>query len=149
MKIFQKQNYGWFLFLFLCFIPALLWLKAPSEDRFSNFTQTMTNIGQLLGLIGAAMFGLNLILSARIPWLEKYFDGLNKVYEKHSLIGQIALILLLFHPLFLLPQYSSGFFRQAAYFLLPGTNWAQNFGIFSLILMIVLIVLTLYLRPKY
>ncbi|MFA6534487.1 MAG: ferredoxin reductase family protein, partial [Patescibacteria group bacterium] len=82
-------------------------------------------------------------------FLEKYFHGLDKIYENHSRLGQIALILLLAHPLFLLPKYTSGDWQYAAVWLLPSANWAQNWGWFSLALMIGLLILTLYLRPKY
>jgi predicted ferric reductase len=63
-------------------------------------------------------------------------------------MGQIALILLLLHPLFLIPKYS-GSLSYAASFLLPGQDWSINFGILALWTMLFLIILTLYFKPKY
>ena len=149
MKAIQK-NSGWIIILLLSFFPAFLWWQAPSfAPRFGDFTGAMTSIGQLLGLIGAVMFALNLILSARFHFLEKYFGGLDGVYAKHNVLGQVAFIFLLFHPLFLLARYSAGSFAGAASFLSIGSYWPRNLGTLSLALMLVLIVLTLYLRPKY
>ncbi len=145
-----KRNYGWPIVLGLSFLPVLMWLAETSIlARFSDWVTGLTSIGQLLGLIGVAMFAVNLILSARLPFFEKYFHGLNDLYVRHSQLGQLALMMLLFHPLFLLMQYSGGTFYGAAMFLLPGRDWALNFGIISLGSMIFLIILTLYLRPKY
>jgi predicted ferric reductase len=58
-------------------------------------------------------------------------------------------MLMLFHPLLLLGTYRGFSFGGAISFFTPSLDWAINWGIFSLALMILLIVLTLYLRPKY
>lgn len=133
----------------ICLIPVFLWFLAPQiEGRFIDFDHILLSLGQLAGLVGVALFAVSLFLSARFKFFEKYFEGLNMVYDKHGQFGQFALILLMFHPLLLLSKYSSSF-SDAVVFLFPGAYWAQNFGILSLWLMIFLIVLTLYLRPKY
>lgn len=150
MKIFQKNNFGWFVVLGLSIFPIFLWLIYPTPfPRFSSLTLVMASIGQILGLVGTAMFAISLILSARFRFLEKYLHGLNMVYVRHNQLGQISFILLLFHPLFLIPKYAGGSMYYAAVFLVPAGNWPLNWGLFSLAIMILLIVLTLYLRPRY
>lgn len=149
MIALPTRYYGWALIVGLSIAPIVLWFLAPAGiPRFSSFESSMANIGQLLGLVGVSLFALNLILSARLHVLEKYFNGLNKVYERHGQIGQVALMMLLFHPLFLLFIYADSL-SSAAIFLLPSANWPQNFGIFALAIMLSLIVITLYLRPRY
>ncbi len=150
MELFQRKNYGLISILALSFLPVLLWISAASPlPRFSSFTVAMANIGQIAGLVGTAMFALSLILSARFTFWEKYFNGLNVLYNRHNELGQIAFILLLFHPLLLIPKYAGSSLYAAYVFLAPTANWPQNWGWFSLILMIILLVLTLFLRPKY
>lgn len=150
MKIFQKNNYGWLVVLGLSIFPVFLWISYQTPyPRFSNFAISMASIGQILGLVGTAMFAITLILSARLKFLEKYFYGLNIVYKRHNQLGQISFILLLFHPLFLIPKYAGNSIYYAAVFLVPNGSWAQNWGLFSLITMILLIVLTLYWKPRY
>lgn len=150
MELFQKKTYSIFVIFALSFFPVLLWMNAASPlPRFSTFAIGMANIGQITGLVGTMLFAISLILSARLRFLEKYFNGLNVLYDRHNELGQISLILLLFHPLFLLPKYAGNSFYAAYVFLAPTANWPQNWGWFSLALMIVLLVLTLYLRPKY
>jgi len=94
------------------------------------------------------MFSLNFILATRLHFIEKLFNGLNNIYQKHSLLGQIGFILILFHPLFLIPKYASTF-KGALSFLWISNSLARNLGILALMIMIILIILTLYLRPKY
>jgi predicted ferric reductase len=109
----------------------------------------MANIGQLCGLVGTLLFAISLILSVRTKWMDRLFKGLNNLYKIHHYLGQIAFCLLLVHPLFLIPKYA-GNMANAAKFLLPDpSHIATNPGIFSLFMMILLLVLTLYLRPKY
>jgi len=147
--LYNKYKDGWLVFLGLSFLPILLWLMAPSPvPRFGDSTASLASIGQLLGLTGAAMFGLNLILSARLRIIEKHFFGLDRVYRKHNQLGQLAFVLLLFHPLFLIPKYATSLY-QAALFLLPGANWPVNWGLAALTTMIFLIVLTLFVKLRY
>lgn len=107
-----------------------------------------SNAGELLGLAGITLFSLNMVLATRAHWLEEYFSGLNDVYRKHGYLGQVALILLLFHPLLLLARYASNA-KEASAFLFLSASMPRNLGILALGGMITLIVLTLYLRPKY
>lgn len=148
--MFKREYFSWFIVLMLCFAPVIFWFQAPTFiPRFSDLTTSMANIGQILGLIGSAMFAISLLLSARLHFLDKIFGGLDKVYYCHNQLSQLAFIMLLLHPLFLLPKYSGGTFSGAANFLWIGSYWPKNWGVISLYFLIVLIVLTLFLRPKY
>lgn len=123
--------------LFIFIIPTIavfLWIIAPNTARYTfSLIDILTITGKLFGIIGTMLFAIALILSARFHFLENLFYGLNKVYERHSQIGQIAFIFLLFHPAMLLGIYSNLTFRSAIQFFTPSVNWAQNWGIFSLI----------------
>ncbi len=148
--MFKRIYLGWPIVLLLSFIPVLLWVQAPSfSSRFISFSAGMADLGRLFGLVGAAMFSVNLILSARLHFVEKFFNGLNKVYIKHALVGKTAFVLMVLHPLFLSVRYSGGTFSGAIKFLSFGPFLPKTYGQISLIIFIVLIVLTLYLRPKY
>ena len=144
-----KQNIGWNLVSLLAVLPIIIWLFTPKiNPPFSSISNISASLGALFALVGIVMFSLNFILSTRLHFIENLFNGLNNVYKKHNLLGQLAFILLLFHPLFLLPRYSSSL-KEAATFLFISGSWARNLGIFSLGKMLVLIVLTLFLMPKY
>lgn len=139
--------------IFITVLPAiglLLWLFSPGVSlEFKDKWEFFFFLGKAFGVVGMIMFAISLILSAKFRVLENFFFGLNRVYIKHSQIGQIAFILMLFHPILLLAEYTDLTFGGALGFFSFKGGLAQSFGVISLYLMILLIFLTLYFRPKY
>lgn len=150
MNLTLKKNIGWLTILVLATLPILIWLiMQPLPVRFFDINSAMTSLGQITGLLGMALFSINLILSSRLKILDKYFYGLDTVYNYHRVLGAISFSLLLFHPLFLVFKYISFSLRQAALFFIFSDNQAMNFGIMALALMIILISVTFYFGLKY
>ncbi|NTW22954.1 hypothetical protein HGA34_05475 [Candidatus Falkowbacteria bacterium] len=146
----SKAKNGWLVILALSLFPFLPWLTLrPLSERFADGWTTATSLGQLAGLVGMAMFGLAIILSARTKWLDKHFAGLNIVYIKHHQVGAISFVLLLLHPLLLAVKYGQTSWHLAAQFFLPSANLPLNYGKASLVLMILLLLLTFYVRLPY
>jgi len=94
------------------------------------------------------------ILSARFRPLERFFGGLDKVYQVHKRIGRWAFFIIPLHPLFLsahnLPDLSAFFLEMA--FRRPGGNpylWGQNLGAAALMVMTALMILTLWIKIPY
>ncbi len=121
----------------------------PLSLRFFDLNSTTTSFGQITGLLGMILFSINLILSNRSRFFDKIFSGLHIFYDHHKWIGAVSFCFLLFHPLFLVVKYITVSVNSAAMFLLPGTNFAITMGIIALGAMIVLLVITLYLKIKY
>ncbi len=145
-----KYNSGIFFVVAISLVGIILWVLSPTTNfNFGGTMDVLFMLGQAFGILGFTLFATSLILSARFHFLENIFYGLNKVYERHSQIGQVAFMLMLFHPLLLLGNYRGFSFSGAISFFTPSRDWAINWGIFSLALLVLLIVLTLYLRPKY
>lgn len=146
----MRKKLGIIVILFLTITPLVGWfLIEPLKYRFFGLSGTMTSFGQITGILGLTLYSINLILSARIKILEKFFQGLSNVYNYHRIIGQAAFILLLFHPLFLLVRYLLVSLAAAIEFLTPFKDLAVSYGSISLSLMILLMVLTLYIKLKY
>lgn len=145
-----KKGIGLPALLILSLIPLIIWVfSSPLELRFGTISKTLKSFGQMTALVGVAMFSLTFVLSARLKWLEDYFNGLPRMYVIHHVIGATAFILLLLHPLFITGTYLRVSLQSAAEFLLPGTDWAINFGILALFTLILLIVFTLYIEMPY
>lgn len=150
METIFRKNIGLTTIIFLCLLPILRWFFIePVSLRFVNLSATMTSFGQITGLVGMTLFAISLIMSSRLIIFDRFFYGLPNAYGLHHKIGAISFSLLLFHPLFLVVKYIQFSLRDAALFFLPSQSPAMNFGIFSLILMIVLMVLTFYIKLKY
>ena len=147
-----NRNRDWLLLAIILFIPFYLWLINPIFSYefygFGNIQSAIARMGELAGILGSVLFAFSLLISTRLHLIEYFFNGLNNLYRRHSTIGQIALVLLLVHPFLLLSRYATSL-REASSFLLLSDNWNRNFGILALWGMLGLIILTLFLRPKY
>ena len=158
---------GWLLIGLFCVIPIVRWLTTHDLQYVANTpTAFFTTFGKITGLVGLVLYAINLLLAARTRWMENLFNGLNRVYIAHHLTGGIALILLVFHPLFLSFMYIDvrvlSSLRDAAQFLLPRTTFggdalfadvqqaaAVNAGIIAFFGMVVLLILTFFVKLPY
>jgi predicted ferric reductase len=148
--MFGKKDVGQLAVIVLSLIPLLFWAAMqPLSTRFGTFGNTMTSLGQALGLIGLAFFALTFLLNTRARFLEGFFGGLDRMYIAHHTFGTIALVLLLFHPLALALKYAAISLRSAALFLIPGADLPTLFGEASLLLMEILLIITFYIKLKY
>lgn len=139
-----------FIIVILMILPIVVWVfMEPLGLRFLDLNSITTSLGQILGLMGMVLFSINLILAGRFKFLDKYFKGLDKVYIRHSQIGTIAFSMILFHPIFLVVKYLTFSIKQAALFFVPFINPSITWGILSLLLMILLISFTFYIKFKY
>ncbi len=145
-----KAKVGWTGLIFFSFLPLLFWLDMKSvKVRFSDASSTFTSLGQMSSLIGVSMYSLTLILSGRFSFLEDFFGGMNKIYIAHHILGGLAFVLLLIHPLFLAVTYGLNSLKSAALFLLPGSDWTINLGIISLYSTMILLILTFFIKLPY
>lgn len=145
-----KKTLGWATLLVLSLIPVfLLFFLGPEANSFSSYSDITHTFGEIFGLVGMAMFALTFVLSTRIKVIENIFGGLDKVYIVHGILGGMALILILFHPIFLVLRFIPSNISTAAKYLLPSSYWAVNFGIIALLGLILLLSITLFTRIRY
>ena len=104
-------------------LPLAIWcLYAPPE-------LSVFYAGKILGVFGFIAFTLALLLAIRVPAQEKIFGDLGQSYWFHQMIGTVALIALLLHPVLLAWQYIQLSMKDAAVFLLPIGNLPKTIGI--------------------
>ncbi|NTV30419.1 ferric reductase [candidate division WWE3 bacterium] len=145
-----KKNVGWIVLIVLCLVPLVMWWPLiPMSLRFRKPVNTLTTITQISGLIGMVMFAYSLILSARIKIFEKLFGGLNRVYLAHHQIGGIAFILIMLHPLSVLAAYAPISLDLAIRYIIPSSDWANNFGLLAFVLLMAALVITYYTKLPY
>ena len=151
MKFTVVSKTGWILLAGLIAIPFVLWaMIQPLDERFSTSYMTLTSLGRLVGIASMVCFSLNVILTARLKFIETLFGGLNKVYIAHHIIGGIALVVILTHPLVLALRTMIVSPHDAALQLIPFMNDTMTtIGILSLWLFITLMILTLYVKLPY
>ncbi len=145
----HKGISGWVIVAALSLSPIAIWLTIkPLAERFATVSTTLTSVGQMLGLVGMTMFALTLVLSTRHPKLERFFNGMNRVYTAHHVFGAIAFSLILFHPIALALKYALFSTNAAANFLLS-TDPSILFGTAALLSMMLLLFLTFFVSFAY
>ncbi len=142
-----RVRFGSWLIWFLLAITLILFTLAKIENG-GIFGLYWLTISQLLSLTGTTLLSLSFLLSSRLPFLEGLFGGLDKVYRLHHIVGGLSFVLLLHHPLFLiidiLPDLSFGWKYLWLSEFLP-----YNWGVLSLYFMLLMILLTLFIRLPY
>ncbi len=164
-----EHLFGWVVVILLCAIPVIVWWRLHPVDTFNGLTEAGLNIGRLTALVGTVLYALNLVLATRLRFIENMFGGLNRVYIAHHVLGGLALIFLLFHPLALAVGLIPDGMKQAALSLLPNglmpinalfdagsdlhaavlQQWAITFGIIAFWGMVLLLLVTFFIKLPY
>jgi predicted ferric reductase len=136
---------GWMLIGASLVLTWWLYLQAKAIMPAGDWSQAIV---QLTGLIGTVTLSWSFLLTTRQHIWEKLFGGLDRTYKAHHILGGIAFILLLQHPLAMiigsLPH------NALALYLVPfQTGWDYTMGQLALYVMLLLLVLTLYIPLSY
>ena len=134
--------------LTLCVWLACKWYH---QDWFTNPYKYPAKAASLTATV---LMCWAVLLSTRWRPLERFFGGLDSVYQVHRRLGIWAFGIILFHPLFLaldrLPDITS--FLGAMWFQTPSGDsslWGNNLGVAALLLMVLLIATTLWVKLPY
>lgn len=139
-------NLGWLVTALIAAIPIGIWLFTQ-PTHWATAKQIFDNLGKLAGLAGLSLFAWSVILSARVKVLGRLFMGLDNTYRAHHLIGCLALILLLIHPMLITTRYLLSSPITAFEFLLPSFESPFRFlGEFTLACFMALMVIVLYVK---
>jgi predicted ferric reductase len=134
-------------------ITLAIWLvsKWYYVDWFVN---PYKYVAKTASLSATVMMCWCIVLSTRWQFLERFFGGLDKVYQVHKRIGRWSFFLIMLHPIFLavdrLPDILA--FLQAMWFYQPQGDrylWGQNVGVIALLGFAVLMALTLWVKIPY
>lgn len=147
----RNTKSGIVLSYLVALIPVIVWCVGhPSSSNFISLQTNLDGVAKLLGIVGASLFAWNLILSARIPWLERQFGGLDKLYKTHHAIGGLAFIAMLLHPLLLSIKYASISLISAYSFIVPNlSDLALQAGKLALAGMVVVLFITFYIYVSH
>lgn len=139
------------LFTFLvAIVPVVLWLLfSPIASRLSDRTEIIDAIAKISALSGLALLSFNIILSARLAIFERLFLGLDRAYRAHRLIGGSTLMLLMLHGAMITAKYSSISLLSGFEYLKPSFDIPLMLGKMALVIMIITVVISVYIRIKY
>lgn len=125
-----------------------MWSKVSILDTMT-WEQTPRYLSQILSLYGTVLLSVNYVMVSRVKFLEKLFGGLDKVYKTHAKTSRIAFLLILAHPILLVPQYIIEGSNLATLFVPGIATAAKTAGITALYLYIILIGLAMTKKLPY
>lgn len=105
-------------------------------------------LGTSFGFWGMLFMGLNFVLATRWGWVEDLLGGLDRAYQAHALVGKAALIFLVVHWLVLVVQAIPDQ-QMLAQYLAPLVDLRYTLGMAGVLLLLLLVVLTLWVRLPY
>src|SRR5215212_4145614 len=93
------------------------WLEGGGVQDLATWTDGLTSLGRLTGLIAAALLLVQVLLMSRLPVLERAF-GQDRLAKQHRLVGFTSFDLMLAHVVLITWGYASGELSQT-----PATLW--------------------------
>ncbi len=132
-------------------LPLALWLAArPLDERVATWQGLVGTVSKALGLISLALLAWAVILAARLRIFERLFDGLDRAYRYHHVVGGTAFVLALLHPTLLAARYASVSMDRAARLWVPTvTDWPLTLGQVAVYVMIPALVVTLFVQLRH
>ena len=89
---FAPREVGPATIVALALTLGVLWaLSRPAEIPLSSY------IGQFLGAEAILLFSIGLVLISTLPWVEVWFDGIDRAAIWHRRVGILGLVLVLVH----------------------------------------------------
>src|SRR5687768_3914171 len=88
----MTRNLGNYAIIALVILNVIVWLVFPPvNDGEPNFLRRYA--GEVIGSNNIVLMACSLFLSTRPKWAEKYFGGLDKMYQTHRHTGTAAFLL--------------------------------------------------------
>jgi predicted ferric reductase len=134
----------------LCVVPVILWATAaPLGPRFTGATTSLTSLAVATALAGVSAFALNLILGARIRFIDRLFGGLDKLFGFHRVNGRVAFGLLVAHAALIVASRATESWDAVTGLLSTAGGLTIVYGIIALVAMSISIGLTLRARLSH
>jgi len=135
----------------LVVIPTVLWILARDiTNRFATISTTFGSLSGYFAVIGTVLLAVDLVLIARIGWIESACGGMDRVLRLHHYVGVIAFSLIAIHPAFLAMRYAVVSWPNAAELWTPQFGeWQLLLGQIALYVMIPLLLVTLFVPVRH
>jgi len=144
MKRQQILSIGTLLIFFLLISPIIIWLSYNP----SSVNNPIIALAKFNAFMATSTLSINFFLSARLKFLEKIFNGLDRMYRVHKVVGRTSLIFILLHPLFLIIS-SYPNVSEALMYVIPIGPIEIAAGVLAVYIFLILITLTVAINIPY
>ncbi|MGH3665499.1 MAG: ferredoxin reductase family protein [Egibacteraceae bacterium] len=121
---------AWFAVLLPPLVPILLWLRSDAVAvAFTSPAGALRSLALLAGLCGYVAFATNLVLSARVPAVERLFGSLDRMYRFHRRLAAAVATLLVTHVALILGSQAATPGASVTQLLRPDPGWRVFAGV--------------------
>ncbi len=141
---------AWFAVLGPPLVPVLLWLRSDAVAvAFTTPAGALRSAALLAGLCGFSAFATNLMLSARVPAIERLFGGLDRMYRWHRRLAAAVATLLVAHVVLMFGSQAATPGASVVGLLLPDAGWRVFGGVVAFTGFVAILTVTLVGRLRH
>jgi predicted ferric reductase len=140
----QIFSIGSLMILLLLISPIIIWLSY-NPDSIKNPIIALAKFNAFLAI---STLSINFFLSTRLKLFDKIFNGLDRMYRVHKVIGRISLFFIILHPFFLMVSNYQNFDVVLTY-VLPIGPFEIAIGVISVYIFLILLSLTVAINLPY
>lgn len=144
MKRNQIVSIGSFVTFFLILSPIIIWLSYNPD----SIQDPLIALAKFNAFMAISTLSINFLLSTKLKFFEKIFNGLDRMYRVHKVVGRTSLIFILLHPLFLIISRYPNIDVILTY-IIPVGSIEIAAGVIAVYVFLVLIALTVAIRLPY
>lgn len=135
--------------LALLVIP-LCFMTAEDPGMHHRIPPLVRYLNKITAFGAYSLFALTFVLSTRARWLDRYFGGLDKMYQTHHKIALAAFLLMCIHPFLLAVRWVPDHIMRFFMTVFPiHHKLAVNLGSYALWGTVLLMVFTLVIKLPY
>ena len=131
------------IFIFLI-SPIIIWLSY-NPDSIKNPIIALAKFNAFMAI---STLSINYFLSTRLKFFDKIFNGLDRMYRVHKVIGRISLFFIILHPIFLIVSNYQNINVVLTY-ILPIGSIKIAIGVLAVYIFLILLSLTVAINLPY
>jgi predicted ferric reductase len=140
-----KTKQGNIILIASLVITMILWLIF--QFRLEEFPSLFfVQLNQITALIGTLLLSWSMLLATRLNFLERLFDGLDKVYKAHKWTGIWGMILITMHVVSLAILRIPNFSNTIKIFFPVHSQTYINLGAWSFWLFVFFVLITIFVK---
>lgn len=147
ISLHTKKYRSYFIIILPIFITIILWLFAKEYRSINlNIEFWPRYLSQIFALVGIVFFAQSYLLATRLPQIERFYGGMDKIYSIHSLVSKWGTVLILAHPLLLVIEALPNIELIGSLFIPfhKYNSFAQTSGIIALYFYSILVLITIF-----
>jgi predicted ferric reductase len=143
----MKKSVFYIFVTFILVVTYTLWIYFVA-DVGALYTEPYRAFSRIFALFGTVLFSFAMVLSTRLSIIEDWLGGLDTVYGAHHVLGSLAFVFILLHPILLAFQALPVFHNTLPYFFPVGTT-PQIFGVLAVYALLISFFFMLFIKVSY